>query len=59
VGAVARALHRITPNLRGLSERRRKLYANVVLSVVLYAAPIWGEAETEAGHEKEAQRTPE
>jgi len=44
VGSVARALGRLMPNLRGPSERRRRLYANVVLSIVLYAAPIWSEA---------------
>lgn len=42
VGAVSRALHRITPNLRGPSEKRRLLYMNVVLSVILYAAGVEG-----------------
>lgn len=32
------------PNLRGLGEAKRHLYANVVLSVILYAAPIWSDA---------------
>lgn len=41
VGTVTRTLHRITPNLRGPGEKRRRLYANIVLSVALYAAPIW------------------
>lgn len=40
VGSVARALSRITPNLRGPCEKRRKLYSNVILSVILYAAPM-------------------
>lgn len=43
VAAVSRALYRITPNLRGPRERRRRLYGNVILSVILYAAPIWRE----------------
>lgn len=32
------------PNLRGPDERRRRLYANVVMSVILYGAPVWGGA---------------
>ncbi|XP_029675608.1 uncharacterized protein LOC115243072 [Formica exsecta] len=39
---VARALNRLMPNLRGPDERRRRLYANVLLSVMLYGAPVWG-----------------
>lgn len=31
------------PNLRGPGERKCKLFATVVTSVVLYASPIWGE----------------
>jgi len=34
VGKVTRVLHRITPNLRGPRKSRRRLYANVVLSVI-------------------------
>lgn len=44
VNAVTRALYRITPNLRGPSESRRRLYANVVQSVIQYGAPIWCDA---------------
>ncbi|KMQ92182.1 reverse transcriptase [Lasius niger] len=29
------------PNLRGPDERRRRLFANVVLSVILYGALVW------------------
>lgn len=43
VGRVIRTLNRLMPNLRGLDERRRRLYANVVFSVLLYGAPVWGE----------------
>ncbi|KMQ92969.1 reverse transcriptase [Lasius niger] len=31
------------PNLRGPDERRRGLFANVILSVILYGAPVWGD----------------
>jgi len=37
---VVRALSRIMPNLRGPGERKRRLYATVVTSVVMYASPI-------------------
>ncbi|KMQ85315.1 reverse transcriptase [Lasius niger] len=40
---VVRALNRLMPNLRGPDERRRRLFANVVLSVILYGAPVWGD----------------
>lgn len=43
VSTVVRALNRLMPNLRGPNERRRRLYANVVMSVVLYGAPVWGD----------------
>ncbi|KMQ94772.1 reverse transcriptase [Lasius niger] len=42
-GKVVRALNRLMPNLRGPDERRRRLFANVVHSVILYGAPIWGD----------------
>lgn len=32
------------PNLRGPDEKRRRLFANVVLSVILYGALVWGNA---------------
>ncbi|KMQ92250.1 reverse transcriptase [Lasius niger] len=37
---VVRALNKLMPNLRGPDERRRRLYLNVVMSVVLYAERI-------------------
>ncbi|EFN70484.1 hypothetical protein EAG_06200, partial [Camponotus floridanus] len=43
-GRVTGALCRIMPNLRGPGEAKRRLYVNVVLSVILYAAPVWSEA---------------
>jgi len=48
VTVVTRALSRIMPNLRGPSERRRRLYASVVGSIVLYGTPIWAEALLES-----------
>ncbi|XP_050452160.1 uncharacterized protein LOC126851863 [Cataglyphis hispanica] len=32
------------PNLRGPNENKRRLYAQVVLSIFLYGAPVWNEA---------------
>lgn len=40
---VVRALNRLMPNLRGPDERRRRLYMNVAMSVMLYGAPVWGD----------------
>ena len=37
---MAMALARLTANIGGPGERRRRLYATVVMSVVLYGAPI-------------------
>lgn len=37
---VSEALSRLMSNLRGPSERR--LYAMVVTSITMYAAPVWG-----------------
>lgn len=41
---VMQALNHLMPNLRGPDERRRRLYAGVVTSIMLYGAPVWGEA---------------
>ncbi|KMQ92167.1 reverse transcriptase [Lasius niger] len=40
---VIRALNRLMPNLRGPDENRRTLFANVILSVLHYGAPVWGD----------------
>lgn len=40
-GKITRSLGRLMPNLRGPCERKRRLYANVLYSVVLYRAPVW------------------
>lgn len=34
-------LNRLMPNLRGPNEKRRRLHANVVFSIILYGAPVW------------------
>jgi len=44
VGKITRALGRLLPNLRGPHEGKRRLYANIITSVVMYAAPIWAPA---------------
>lgn len=41
---VVRALGSLMPNLRGPGEARRRLYASILLSVILYGAPVWSEA---------------
>lgn len=42
--AMARALSRLMPNLRGPSEVKRRLYAKTVESATLYGAPVWSDA---------------
>lgn len=37
-------LNRIMPNNKGPSELKRRLYRNVVISVLTYGAPIWADA---------------
>jgi len=48
VADVTRALSGLMPNLRGPSERKRKLYAAIVGSVAIYGAPIWADALLES-----------
>lgn len=38
---VVRALSRLMPNFHGPSESKRKLFGNIVQSVIMYGAPIW------------------
>lgn len=38
---VIRALNKLMPNLWGSDESRRRLFAHVILSVILYGAPVW------------------
>lgn len=38
---VMRALERLMPNLRGPGQNKRRLYAEVILSILLYASPLW------------------
>lgn len=52
-GKITRALSRLMPNLRGPCEKKRRLYANVLYSVVLYGAPVWYDV---AGSSKVIQR---
>lgn len=48
VSLVNRALFRLMPNLRGPSDCRRRLYSNVLTSIVMYGAPIWCDALLES-----------
>lgn len=43
VHKVTRALGKIMPNLRGPGEKKRQLYANTLMSVIAYGAPIWSD----------------
>lgn len=40
---VMRLLWRLMPNIRGPGETKRRLYSNVLHSVLLYASPVWSE----------------
>ncbi|KMQ93689.1 reverse transcriptase [Lasius niger] len=53
ISRVSRALGRLMPNLRGPGEVKRRLYANVILSVALYGAPIWCDALTASRRNRE------
>ncbi|XP_067216676.1 uncharacterized protein [Linepithema humile] len=44
------------PNCRGPNERKRKLYLNVVLSMMLYGAPVWATSFRENGRAKALMR---
>ncbi|XP_011688212.1 PREDICTED: uncharacterized protein LOC105450178 [Wasmannia auropunctata] len=44
VEKMAMAIVRLMPNLRGPGERRRRLYAGVIHSAILYRAPVWAPA---------------
>lgn len=37
-------LIRIMPNLRGLGEKRKHLYAGVIHFIIMYGVPVWDEA---------------
>ncbi|XP_018347292.1 PREDICTED: uncharacterized protein LOC108751555 [Trachymyrmex septentrionalis] len=41
---MAASLGRLTANIGGPGECRRRVYATVVMSVVLYRAPVWAQA---------------
>lgn len=41
---ISQRLGRLMPNLRGPVEKKRKLYATTVNSVIMYGAPIWCDA---------------
>jgi len=40
---VLRSLGLLMPNLRGPSQAKRRLYYNVVVSILTYGAPVWGQ----------------
>lgn len=55
---VARALGRLMPNLRGPSENKRRLYANVVISALMYGSPVWQDALTPASASARRRQAP-
>ncbi|KMQ91607.1 reverse transcriptase [Lasius niger] len=38
---IVRALGKLMPNIRGPGEKKRRLFANAVMSVLTYGAPVW------------------
>ncbi|XP_046742525.1 uncharacterized protein LOC124409153 [Diprion similis] len=56
VARLTRALFRLMPNLGGPTEPRRRLYASVLHSVVLYGAPVWGDEAISRRAERTLQR---
>lgn len=42
--AMASSLVRLMPSLRGPSDRKRRLYANAINSVITYEDPIWADS---------------
>lgn len=46
ISRVSRALSALMPNLRDPREKKRKLYAHVIGSIINYGAPIWSESMT-------------
>lgn len=44
VNVISRALNRLMSNLCGPRKRKRRLYAMIMTSVMMYAAPVWGSA---------------
>lgn len=40
------ALSRLMPNVRGPSKRRRRLYAEVIHSLIIYGSPVWASVMT-------------
>lgn len=52
---VARSLGRLMPNLRGPREAKRRLYATVVSSVLLYGAPVWCDSPASSTVKQRAQ----
>lgn len=43
---ISRQLGRLMPNLRGPTEKKKKLYANTINSIMMYGVSIWGDAVT-------------
>lgn len=46
ISRVSRALCTLMPNLRGPREKKCRLYAHAIASIINYGAPIWSESTT-------------
>jgi len=53
---VTRTLCRLMPNLRGPLDHKRRLYANVLISVALYGTLIWCDALLSSARARRAMR---
>ncbi|XP_046619808.1 uncharacterized protein LOC124304981 [Neodiprion virginianus] len=56
VAKSTRALFRLMPNLRGPTEQRRRLYAEVIYAIILYGAPAWSDATSDRAVKRRLQR---
>ncbi|XP_068994052.1 uncharacterized protein [Neodiprion pinetum] len=56
VAKSTRALFRLMPNLRGPTEQRRRLYAEVIYAIILYGAPAWSDATSNRAVKRRLQR---
>ncbi|KAI4476944.1 hypothetical protein M0804_013124 [Polistes exclamans] len=54
---ILQSLRRLFSNLHGPGEKKRRLYSNVIQSVLIYGAPVWWRAVVEDSRVKRATRS--